>query len=384
MTALKIFRGRSVEDQMVATQNRSSGFDYLRMILSTSVIAWHSLEVCYGVPVILLAWASPLRPALVFLLPSFFCLSGFLVAGSLFRVGKISIFLTLRAMRIFPALLVEVFLSALLIGPLLTFVDLRTYFSSREFFSYFLNVVGDIHYILPGVFVHNPMPMVNAQLWTIPYELKCYIAIVVLALVGLLKRRRLLVLCVAAVIAVTYVHLAMKGTMPNHFGNPPGRMLVLSFLVGIVIYLYKDRIELSVGWFGLALAVFLVLLLFPQAIYLVPFPVGYMTVYLGLLNPKRIRWLFSGDYSYGLYLYGYPAQQVVSQLLPQFRFWYVNLVLSLALAGFVAFLSWTFVESRVLGKKRFIISSMEKSLSRMNNVGLAFFGKPKNASQGEL
>ena len=122
-------------------------------------------------------------------LPIFFALSGFLVAASLVRTRSMPIFLGLRGLRILPALLVEITLSALLLGPLLTGFSLRDYYTGTEFFQYFLNCIGYIHYHLPGVFLTHPVPRtVNGSLWTVPYEAKCYLALAALAILGLSKR----------------------------------------------------------------------------------------------------------------------------------------------------------------------------------------------------
>jgi peptidoglycan/LPS O-acetylase OafA/YrhL len=64
------------------------------------------------------------------------------------------------------------------------------------------------------------------------------------------------------------------------------------------------------------------LLLVPNGDYLIAFPVAYMTIYLGLLNPGRQKLLLSGDYSYGIFLYGYPIQQAVAAFGPVMHEWY--------------------------------------------------------------
>lgn len=126
------------------------GFDYLRIILSVSVIAWHTIVVCYGISAETPYWTGPMRAVFAFILPSFFALSGFLVAGSLERNSLVA-FMPLRGLRIFPALAVEIILSALIIGPLVTTIPLPSYFTSSTFYKYFFNLVGYIHYPLPGV-----------------------------------------------------------------------------------------------------------------------------------------------------------------------------------------------------------------------------------------
>ena len=86
---------RSLDDQLKLTQGRPSGFDYLRIILSVSVVAWHTILVLHGQPAERPYWTGLTRPFPFFILPSFFALSGFLVAGSLDR-NDLPAFLTLR------------------------------------------------------------------------------------------------------------------------------------------------------------------------------------------------------------------------------------------------------------------------------------------------
>jgi hypothetical protein len=85
-------------------------------------------------------WNSPARPLLLFVVPSFFAPGEFLVAGSLLR-NSIAGFLTLRVMRIFPALACEVLIPALIIGPLFTVLPWSAYFIAERFRAYFSNVI---------------------------------------------------------------------------------------------------------------------------------------------------------------------------------------------------------------------------------------------------
>src|SRR5271168_2704028 len=118
------------------------------------------------------------------IVPAFFALSGFLVTGSALRVRATSTFLMFRVLRILPALLVEVTLSALVLGPIFTTLPLRHYFSDPQFFRYFGNIVGWITFYLPGVFHDNIYPTVNGNLWTLPAELDCYLITGALLLTG--------------------------------------------------------------------------------------------------------------------------------------------------------------------------------------------------------
>ena len=173
-------------------------------------------------------WHSWARPFVGIILPMFFALSGFLVAGSLERNKSPISFFGLRIIRLAPALLVEITLSAIILGPIFTTFSIQAYFSDPLFYSYFLNVVGYIHYTLPGVFTQNPVPsIVNSQLWTIPFELKCYIMLAGIAGIGIFGRKNLLLafMVVAQIAAAAYVIIFTPPPPPMMRGNSSCRML---------------------------------------------------------------------------------------------------------------------------------------------------------------
>lgn len=199
-------QGQTVAERMQACHGFTSGFDYLRLFLALSVLTYHSFGVVYGVEAAYKTWMGPWRSIVGCVLPIFFALSGFLVAASLERTRKLTTFMMYRTLRIVPALAVEVTLSALLIGPVLTSLSFREYFAHPDTWSYFYNIIGHIHYYLPGVFEGNPRPQVNVSLWTIPYELECYIALFLLAVTGLVRRRLFL-----AVSLIVLMYLSVLG-----------------------------------------------------------------------------------------------------------------------------------------------------------------------------
>ena len=340
--------------QLIKTGGRPAGFDYIRLGLSIAVIAFHSFTVSYPYggdgehPL----WTGSLAPLCFSIVPAFFALSGFLVAGSLQR-NDLPSFLTLRALRIFPALFVEVVLSALILGPLITTLPLSEYFLSQMFREYFLNVLGDIHYYLPGVFDNLPIQKwVNIQLWTVPFELQCYIGLSLLALARMHKRP---VLFMALVIAVSVGHFA-HGLISHHFypfiGGPPGNFLILSFLFGVGLYSLRDRIPFRWSYFMIAAVIAYVFLSYGVTHYLALLPLSYVTVFLGLCEPPRTSIVLAADYSYGMYLYGFPIQQTIDYFLPDARIWYVNFVLSVIVAACFAAFSWHIIEKRVLARKK--------------------------------
>lgn len=338
----------TIADRMMDVGDRPSGFDYMRLLLAAGVIALHGSIVCYGQLAELQVWQSAARPLFRLILPMFFALSGFLVAGSLLRSRTLAMFLASRILRIFPALSVEVVLSAVLLGPAFTSLTLVQYFQSYEFRAYWWNLVGHVHFRLPGVFDANPNPnVVNGQLWTVPYELYCYVLLTLVTLIGGVRHRWIVVAGgVGLTIAYFAFHLAIRGGVEAFvIGPAPGPLLVVCFVAGAAIYLYRDQLPFGLLGCssGLVAAIFLVAWI-PYGDYIAPWPVAYATVGLGLLNPGRSALVKDVDYSYGLFLYGYPIQQALAAMSDWARLWPINFVATLMVASIVAMLSWRFVE----------------------------------------
>ncbi len=358
----------SIEDKWEATKGRPAGFDVLRITLAIAVILWHTVAVCYGLAAEQWFYGGPLKPLVWLVIPAFFALSGFLVAGSLER-NNLPSFVVLRIIRIFPALTAEVMISAILIGSIFTTLPLSQYFTDPDFFRYFLNTIGDIHFYLPGVFSDLPVPnMVNSQLWTIPHELECYLAISAAALIGLTKRHRLFLFAVLFIIFALALRDVLGGK-PGSPAAPPGRMLVLAFLCGVALFLNRSRIAYSPWLFLASAAGFVVSVLASTRAGedLAAIFVAYLTVYLGLLNFSTGPIAKVADYSYGVYLYGFPVQQTVAQLLPDHRVWYVNFGLSLAATLVFAMASWHLLESKVMARKKITLAFVSTLVDRTRN-----------------
>jgi peptidoglycan/LPS O-acetylase OafA/YrhL len=371
----------TLQDRMSLAGGHTQGFNYLRLVLAIGVVAWHTVVTCYGKDYQDLVWDGWTRPPVAIILPMFFALSGFLVAGSLERCRTLTGFLSLRALRLIPALAVEVLLSALMVGPLVTNLAPVSYFSSPDLFPYFLNIAGDIHYNLPGVFTHNPLPsVVNGQLWTIPYELRCYLLISLFALCGLHHRKGIFLAMLIAVQGELCLSAVLGAPTTNAAYTAPGDVLVLCFLGGIAFHLHRNRIVHSHALGAASLAATAFLLSVPKGDLFVAISATYFTVYIGLLNPVALPLIRSGDYSYGIFLYGFPIQQAIAHWGNWTHNWIASVALSIPLVACVAALSWHCVEKHALKLRRYI-PAFEDTLAAN---ALARFGRFKGiAGVGE-
>jgi peptidoglycan/LPS O-acetylase OafA/YrhL len=355
---------------------RPSGFDFMRLILALSVLVPHAATIAQGEAFGEAFFNGPFSFYFQLVLPAFFILSGFLVSGSMFRCKTLVMFAGLRFIRIYPALMVEVVLSAFIIGPLVTVLPLREYFTDPLFFRYLVNVTGHITYWLPGVFVNNPKPLiVNWQLWTVPWELMCYVAISILIVVGVKRRRSLvfpalgllLLYCVFAEV----VRPAMAGadTFVPLVGHVSGRELIVCFLLGVALFLYKDDIPWDWRLFVPAILLAVLFTTFiPLGHYVGIIFAAYATIFLGLCNPKRHAFVGLSDYSYGIYLYGYVIQQFVADVMPFTRVWYLNLLFAVPLSILCGVMSWHFVEKPAI-KLRGSLKVLEEYWLRLARRG---------------
>jgi peptidoglycan/LPS O-acetylase OafA/YrhL len=365
-------------------RNRGAGpsFDHLRLLLALLLLIGHAKWVA-GAPSLGLVstgadlshgmatagaavhWVGFTKPILRALVPSFFALSGFLVLGSALRVRATSTFLAHRALRIFPALLVEVTLSALILGPLVTAVPFRDYFANPEFARYFGNVIGWVSFILPGVFADNPVPrIVNMNLWTLPSEFHCYLIAAALLMTKVIYDKKLFAAAfVMVTIGLALAHLFTGISMPS--GPFPPHVIVYYFFVGAFFYHFRDRIPVHPGIFAGALVISYVALMYDSLVDVAPIPLTYCTVFFGLMRLPKIRLIASGDYSYGIYLYGFPITQTYVHVFPDLGRHVVLLILLAAGTTFAfAALSWHCIEKRALALKAHLPQSWFPAVAR--------------------
>ena len=279
----------------------------------------------------------------------FFVLSGYLVTLSLLRSPNLLVFARKRMVRIYPALLVVCLLCVLVLGPAVTQLSVGPYLQDGATWSYLKTATAlNIKFTLPGVFADNPLPnAINGSLWSLPYEIKCYIVLVVLSLLPLsLKTKSLVAVLLLLVAVVARPATPALGIFDAFAGlDFYDSKLGLSFAVGVVFAAWKDKVT-PPGWLGLVL---MVLATFAphSALQMAAWVVGLSVLVLWLALYGK--WLPAvparmGDWSYGMYLYGFPVQQWLAHgHAHQWGMgWFVlaSTLTTLVLAG----LSWNLIE----------------------------------------
>jgi peptidoglycan/LPS O-acetylase OafA/YrhL len=369
-----MYRMKTLGSALDEQKGFAQGFDFLRIFLATGIIGWHTAWLSGHVEA---AKASVFWFSQYALVPMFFALSGFLVAGSSMRLSAKD-FLLNRAARILPALFADIVFAAILIGPLMTTLSAKQYFTDATFFTYFLNITGWMQYSLPGVFENNPKPEVNGALWTIPFELGCYAILAGLMISGAINRPRLVLRFTCAVLIVRILlglvasalvseHVPFLGKPTIQFFFSFGALLWPSFLIGIVLYQLRYYVPFSKTIaIGLACVAMLVsafgdagLLSNPAVVPIILPLLGYLTVMIGLSPMPRLPGFGTGDYSYGLYLYHTPFLQLLIHYFPETWIgdrWWTLFFAGFPLALTAAVISWHLFEHPSLKlRKSFVI-----------------------------
>lgn len=344
-------RGVSLSDILERGRNN---FDLVRLVAAASVIVGHSFIIVSG-----RLDAEPLAGVSSFTLGQhavnvFFVLSGLLVAASLERSPGLVAFMAGRALRVFPGLAVCVLLLGLAMGPLVTSLDPLSYLASPQTLHYLAATLSLAtgHASLPGVFETLPAAgWVDVSLWTLKYEMMCYLALALLSALGLWVRPKLLWVGLAVLIGIEIARLWRLHV--DEFGVFDQVLRFLTcFFVGAGAYRLRDRLRLSPA--GAALAVAALALswgtrLEPLVAYVA---IGYLALCFSALPLGPMRRLCGrGDLSYGLYIYGWPVGQLLLLSAPGLG--PVGLAgASLAVTLPLAALSWALVEKPALALKR--------------------------------
>ena len=354
---------RSFDDRLKDVGGFGPGFDLVRLVLCYMVLVWHCwvLGVGSSTPGMSSIFWVPFE----LMVPMFFALSGFLVAGSSLRLAPPA-FLINRALRIFPALWAAVLLAALVVGPLMTDLPLAQYFTDLHFYVYLRNLVAITSYVLPGVFDGGP---VNGSLWTVPWEILCYLIMATAMVLGLSKHGRLYLGVAVAWLVAAIVFRAMEFPvdapgvvqMALRFGlGMDGSLLIPYFLSGAALFHLRARIP----WDGRIASGFVILLaavsLFgdgvtwtktPQLALLMLVPSVYLVPYFGLLRLPRPPGFRRGDYSYGVYVCHFPIVMAFNDIW-HFADWRLLLLATVLPVTLFAMASWHFVESPVLAQRK--------------------------------
>lgn len=338
----------------------NNNFTFLRFVAASMVIVAHAYEL-QNIPGVedplerligrTMGWAG---------VAIFFVMSGYLIMSSLQRSTDLGRFAVARALRIFPGLAVCMIGSVVLLGLFASTEPAAAFFTDGLTFKYLFGNISllSIQHHLPGVFESNPLTRaVNGSIWTLPFEVGCYIMAVALVSLGLKKPKRAPVMF--ALLFAGCLGFLVIEPMIAHYGFvirlSVMQKLVSCFLFGMAYASFADRIVLR-WWYPLPVAV-LAWLLSGTAFYefVLSLAMALFVLWIAFVpSPLLLKLSRAPDYSYGIYIYAFPIQQVLMMTVPTLPP-LLHALIAFLLVLIPASLSWHFVEKPALRLKDHLI-----------------------------
>lgn len=328
---------------------RNNALNALRLALAISVILWHSFPLT-GRHI-----SSPAVQELVGAVgvDGFFAISGFLITSSWLRHPRVHDYFVARGVRILPGFYVCLVVTAFVIAPIgLTIqgAPATKLLLSTEPIEYILknSAVWMCQFDVGGTPSGIPWPRAwDGSLWTLGYELLCYIGVACFGVAGLLNRRWFLPAAMAACWSGLLLSTVLE--LPR-IAMDPARFTVM-FLAGALLHQHRNVIPAR--WSLAAVSVVIVVataFLLPDYRLLGAIPLAYAVIVSGALVHNK-RFSLRTDLSYGVYIYAFPIQQllVIGGLgnVNPIAFWVIATIATLPIAA----LSWILVEKPVLSWK---------------------------------
>ena len=277
---------------------------------------------------------------------SFFVLSGFLIVKSWQDRPNIVAFLSSRILRTYPGFIAASLLCAFVVGPI---YGLANYFQDFESIRF---ILGLSHLSLkgtPDVFLNTPYPLLNGAMWTIPYEFKCYLLVLICGLTGVLNKRwiwlSLFLICTISHISnrMELVHVPLDIYL--RFG--------MAFTAGGCFYLYHNFLSWrsNAAWISLMLF-FGFLFVKPLAEPALCLFFGYSILYYAMAGTSLLGFNRYPDISYGVYLYAWPINKITLWHFPAMNV-YVAMVVVFVLSICAGTVSSYLVEMPFMRVKKF-------------------------------
>jgi peptidoglycan/LPS O-acetylase OafA/YrhL len=331
---------------------KSNALNAIRLALAAEVILWHSFPVTGRMPPV-----AVLQILFSVGVDGFFAISGFLITRSWLKNPRLREYLIARALRILPGFHVCLLVTAFVIAPIAVAIQggsVAKLLMSTSPIEYVLKNSGLIYLqrFIDGTphGVPDPVAGWNASLWSLIWEVACYLIVALVGIVGLAHRRW--VSAVFLVLAVIGAMFFPPLTSPLGAWTIPQILMRIAIMFAAGAFMYHWQDVIPARWSIVALCVVIVFAagLLPDYRIVAGLPLAYAVVVSGaLIHNKRMT--LRTDLSYGVYIYAFPTQQLLATfglaVLSPLLFFVISTIATLPFA--VA--SWFLVEQRAMALK---------------------------------
>lgn len=332
---------------------RDNALGLLRLVFASLVIVSHTPEVADGnrgrEPLTRLFGTVSFGELAV---DAFFVISGYLIVLSYINSTSVKTYILKRLTRIYPGFVVASLVSLLIVAPIAG----ASWAGIMADLPWHLGKIAALQYLeVPDTFQSLGHTEVNGPIWTIAYEFRCYILVVVLGLVGAYRRPALIAIAAAGMMAV-YVAIPSDQLRALAVNLPLARVwmgwldttlrLTSIFLVGSLFYLWRAHITLTGrGAIMAAIGLIASLAWHPAAEAGIAIFGGYLIFAFAFWGREsRLSAINNADdISYGTYLYGGPIGAILLMIAPSWPLPVIAL-LTIGLSMAAGWVSWHAVE----------------------------------------
>jgi peptidoglycan/LPS O-acetylase OafA/YrhL len=324
-------------------KRENNNLDLMRIVLASLVIVGHSPTLNGPGPF----WVDPIGQFFPFTYSGalavkvFFFISGLVVTNSFLNNRSPINFIISRFFRLMFPLLFLLLITVFVFGPLLTTLPINEYFNSDPFKYIWNNLTFSTDYTLPGMFANNFYAnAVNGSLWTLLYEVACYVML--LGVLLLLSDKNKYYLNIPLVLILIDAFLPTRFIFHWLGDNPEGNLLPASFAYGVFFAVNAEKIKMNLG---IVIGSFLVFYTFNHTNYAqIVFILACCNfiVYLAQ-NPFVLKLKPKYDFSYGVYLWGFLIQQTTFHYLGHI-YTGLHCLIALTVSILIALISAIFIE----------------------------------------
>ena len=276
-------------------------------------------------------------------------------------------------------------LTALILGPIVTGRSLDAYFADHGVLAYVAKTVslstGSAP--LPGVFGAVPVPhLVNLSLWTLKYEVICYVLLAGFGFAAIRFPAWRNVMTAGLAIAVALIFVGAAKPISSYTMVDNIRYFILFFGMGTLAYLVRDRLVLSWGLLPPLFLAFVFCIGTRLAELTCALFLGYATLLVASLSLPRLRWFTNDqDYSFGVYIFACPVQQMLLDQRPGIGPLELTLVATCLVLPLAIF-SWMLIERPAMRQRPALVAWIRrKAESRETQVStIRTVGRPRVAT----
>ncbi|MDQ1177114.1 acyltransferase [Microbacterium sp. SORGH_AS_0421] len=347
---------------------RRNSIGFLRWFLAFAVIFSHAGPIAgfYGGKDLGTQWSDEQSLGGVAVC-GFFFLSGFLITRSKMGRSTTPRFFWHRILRIYPGWFLALLTTAFVLAPIAWYREKGTWdgfwnATSDSPLTYFVNNFTLILHQLNIAGMGKSIPQYahgisdwNGSAWTLAFEFGAYLLVGALGVFGALANR-----LVGTLVASGIIALAMLQWLGLGLGNLPTALPILSdfrallllapFAWGIIFCLWMDRIPIDDRMAVACLAIAFATYAKGGWLVLGQYAFAYFIMWFAVRVPIT-RWDRYGDFSYGIYIIGWPLMVFATYFGLQKHGLVIYHVVVIIGVHLYAVLSWHLIEKPAMSLK---------------------------------